>query len=69
LKLFKFTYEKYGQIDVVAANAGIHGHERWLEDLTSSDGELEEPTYPAITVNLIGMLYSTSQHNVSNHSF
>lgn len=69
LKLFKFTFEKYGQIDVVAANAGIHGHERWLEDLTSSDGELEEPIYPAITVNLIGMLYSTSQHKVSNHSF
>jgi NAD(P)-dependent dehydrogenase (short-subunit alcohol dehydrogenase family) len=36
LKLFKFTYEKHGRNDVVAANAGIHGHERWLEDLASA---------------------------------
>jgi NAD(P)-dependent dehydrogenase (short-subunit alcohol dehydrogenase family) len=57
--LFKWTFEKYGRIDVVAANAGIHGHERWLEDLTDEDGELAEPEYPAITVNLIGMLYSS----------
>jgi NAD(P)-dependent dehydrogenase (short-subunit alcohol dehydrogenase family) len=60
LNLFKFTYEKYGRIDVVAANAGIHGHERWLEDIMDSDGELEKPDFPAITVNLIGMLYSIS---------
>jgi NAD(P)-dependent dehydrogenase (short-subunit alcohol dehydrogenase family) len=58
LKLFKFTFEKYGRIDIVAANAGIHGHERWLEDITGADGELVEPDFPAITVNLIGMLYS-----------
>jgi NAD(P)-dependent dehydrogenase (short-subunit alcohol dehydrogenase family) len=56
--LFKWTFEKYGRIDVVAANAGIHGHEPWLEDLVDEDGELGEPQYPAITVNLIGMLYS-----------
>jgi len=59
LKLFKFTFDKYGRIDVVAANAGIHGHERWLEDITDSNGELAQPDFPAITVNLIGMLYST----------
>ena len=58
-KLFKSTFTKYGRIDVVAANAGIHGHERWLEDLMDSNGELEQPDFPAITVNLIGMLYST----------
>ena len=64
LNLFKFTYEKYGRIDVVAANAGIHGHERWLEDIMDSNGELENPDFPAITVNLIGMLYSISPSKV-----
>ena len=58
LKLFEFTFERYGRIDIVAANAGIHGHERWLEDITTADGELAEPEFPAVTVNLIGMLYS-----------
>jgi NAD(P)-dependent dehydrogenase (short-subunit alcohol dehydrogenase family) len=58
VKLFKLTFEKYGRIDIVAANAGIHGHERWLEDITTADGELAQPDFPAITVNLIGMLYS-----------
>jgi hypothetical protein len=42
---------------VVAANAGIHRHERWLEDLVDEDGELAESQYPAITANLIGILY------------
>jgi len=59
LSLFKFTFEKYGQIDIVAANAGIHGHERWLEDIATENGELAAPDFPAITVNLIGMLQST----------
>jgi NAD(P)-dependent dehydrogenase (short-subunit alcohol dehydrogenase family) len=65
-KLFKSTFEKYGRIDVVAANAGIHGHERWLEDLMDSNGELAQPDFPAITVNLIGMLYSTSPSQSSS---
>jgi len=60
LNLFKTTHERYGRIDLVAANAGIHGHERWLEDITTADGELAQPEFPAITVNLIGMLYSIS---------
>jgi NAD(P)-dependent dehydrogenase (short-subunit alcohol dehydrogenase family) len=63
LNVFKLTYEKYGQIDIVAANAGIHGHERWLEDIIDANGDLAEPDYPAISVNLIGMLYSTSRVN------
>jgi len=68
LKLFKFTFEKYGRIDIVAANAGIHGHERWLEDITTADGELAQPDFPAVTVNLIGMLYSTPFQSVVNFS-
>lgn len=69
-KLFKFTYEKYGRIEVVAANAGIHGHERWLEDIMDSNGELEKPDFPAINVNLVGMLYSISlpQERSSHYS-
>ena len=58
-KLFKSTFAKYGRIDVVAANAGIHGHERWLEDLMDWNGEQEQLDFPAIIVNLIGMLCST----------
>jgi len=68
LKLFKFTFEKHGRIDIVAANAGIHGHERWLEDITTADGELAQPDFPAITVNLIGMLYSCHHLSVTNSS-
>jgi len=48
----------HGHIDVVAANAGVEGNERWLEDIKTPDGELQQPEFPAINVNLIGVLYS-----------
>ena len=42
----------------VVANAGVEGNERWLEDTKTQDGELQQPEFPAINVNLIGVLYS-----------
>lgn len=57
-ELFKQTIQKFGQIDVVAANAGIMESKGFFDFETDEDGELKEPfdTYRVVDVNLKGTM-------------
>ena len=60
LALFQATWDAFGQIDTVLANAGIHSEGEWLGDAISSpDGALRPPDMNTIRVNLDGPVYVT----------
>lgn len=57
---FKATWDAFGAIDVVLANAGIHTEKTWLVDaLRVSEEELVCPDMNTMRVNLDGMVYMT----------
>jgi len=67
LSLFRASKEKFGQVDIVIANAGLmesHGFFDFEED---ENGELAEPkeAYKIIDVNLKGSMNSTYPSSLS----
>jgi NAD(P)-dependent dehydrogenase (short-subunit alcohol dehydrogenase family) len=58
--LFKKTIEHFGQVDIVAANAGVMEHKAFFDFELDEDGELREPveSYRVIDVNLKGTMNS-----------
>ena len=58
--VFEATFQAFGSIDVVIANAGIHSEGNWLVDAVESTEErLEAPDMNTIRVNLDGAIYVT----------
>lgn len=60
--LFRTTKEKFGQIDIVIANAGLMESKGFFDFEEDENGELKEPkeAYKIIDVNLKGSMTSTS---------
>jgi NAD(P)-dependent dehydrogenase (short-subunit alcohol dehydrogenase family) len=57
VELFAYAKKEFGSIDMVSANAGISElPENTFSDLLDEDGNLVEPKYKTIHVNLIGAL-------------
>jgi NAD(P)-dependent dehydrogenase (short-subunit alcohol dehydrogenase family) len=58
--LFRETKSRFGQIDIVIANAGLMESEPFFDFEEDSQGELTEPTeaYKVIDVNLKGTMNS-----------
>jgi len=57
LSLFKTTFAKFGSIDHVCANAGIPEQSNFLlEDRLDENGELAEPSFKLIDVNVNGVM-------------
>lgn len=50
--LFKKTKERFGRIDYVFANAGIGPRANYLALETDANGDLKEPSYEVLDVNL-----------------
>lgn len=59
MTLFGTTYSKFGQIDTVYANAGVHSFEDLLTNDVDESGNLKEPNMKSIEINLHGVLYTT----------
>lgn len=59
--LFRTAKEKFGQVDIVIANAGLMETKGFFDFEEDENGELEEPTeaYKIIDVNLKGTMNST----------
>lgn len=59
--LFRASKERFGQVDIVIANAGLMESKGFFDFDEDEDGELEEPTeaYKIIDVNLKGSMNST----------
>jgi len=53
---FERTFQEFGHIDTVIANAGIS--ESKPDFLSKDEGEPEKPTFTTLDVNLTGMLYT-----------
>jgi NAD(P)-dependent dehydrogenase (short-subunit alcohol dehydrogenase family) len=64
--LFRATREKFGQIDIVIANAGLMESKGFFEFEEDDNGELQEPAeaYKIIDVNLKGTMNSMSSLNI-----
>lgn len=56
--LFKSVHERHGRIDIVVANAGIVERKEFLDESTTSDGELAAPDLSVLDVNLVGCMYT-----------
>jgi NAD(P)-dependent dehydrogenase (short-subunit alcohol dehydrogenase family) len=58
--LFKTTIEKFGQVDIVIANAGMMESKEFFEFEEDENGELKEPNdaYRVVDVNLKGTMNS-----------
>ena len=57
-ELFKSTFEKYGRIDIVVANAGIVERVEFLDEKVDEEGDLKEPDLSVLNVNLVGSMYT-----------
>jgi NAD(P)-dependent dehydrogenase (short-subunit alcohol dehydrogenase family) len=59
--LFRETKSRFGQVDIVVANAGLMESKAFFDFEEDESGELEEPTeaYKIIDVNLKGTMNST----------
>lgn len=64
--LFRTTREKFGQIDIVIANAGLMESKVFFEFEEDDNGELQEQTeaYKVVDVNLKGSMNSMSSLNI-----
>ena len=60
--LFRATKEKFGQVDIVIANAGLMESRGFFDFDEDESGELKEPkeAYKIVDVNLKGTMNSTS---------
>jgi len=57
LSLFKTAFERFGSIDHVCANAGVPEQSNFLlEDRLDQDGQLLEPNFKLLDVNVNGVL-------------
>lgn len=75
--LFRTTKEKFGQVDIVIANAGLMESKGFFDFDEDEAGELREPkeAYKVIDVNLKGSMNSTTstiawthRANIQQHS-
>lgn len=66
LSLFKTAREKFGQIDIVIANAGLMESKGFFDFEEDENGELREPTeaYKVVDVNLKGSMNSMPSLNI-----
>lgn len=59
LSLFEFTFDTFGSVDVVCANAGTNAWDNLLsEDVDPHTGKLKAPTMKLMEVNLFGPIYT-----------
>jgi len=71
LSLFENGTRHFGTLDVVLANAGINEVGNLLEDTFETDGGLlAPPNLQTLSVNLLGVLYTTkcAVHYFAKHS-
>lgn len=63
--LFRATKEKFGQVDIVIANAGLMESKGFFDFEEDENGELKEPkeAYKVVDVNLKGTMNSTVSSN------
>jgi len=57
--LFSQAFDSFGRIDIVYANAGINEREDIFLDKFDSQGQLQEPSYQVLDVNLKSVLNTT----------
>jgi NAD(P)-dependent dehydrogenase (short-subunit alcohol dehydrogenase family) len=59
-RLFRATKERFGQVDIVIANAGLMESKGFFDFEEDENGELKEPTeaYKIIDINLKGTMNS-----------
>jgi len=57
--LFSRTFELYGRIDIVFANAGIREKGDMFLDQYDDEGRLKEPSYEVLDINLRAVLNTT----------
>jgi NAD(P)-dependent dehydrogenase (short-subunit alcohol dehydrogenase family) len=64
--LFRTTREKFGQVDIVIANAGLMESKGFFEFEEDENGELQEPkeAYRVVDVNLKGSMNSMYSLNI-----
>ncbi|KAL5346199.1 hypothetical protein ACLOAV_008465 [Pseudogymnoascus australis] len=55
-RLFKTAVKEFGIIDIVLANAGVPEIEDFFADTFEANGDLQEPKYIVLDVNLKGVL-------------
>jgi NAD(P)-dependent dehydrogenase (short-subunit alcohol dehydrogenase family) len=62
--LFRTTKEKFGQVDIVIANAGLMESRDFFDFEEDEHGELKEPTeaYKIVDVNLKGSMNCMTPH-------
>jgi NAD(P)-dependent dehydrogenase (short-subunit alcohol dehydrogenase family) len=60
---FEKTFQEFGHIDIIIANAGISEKGHFL---TIDPGEPVKPTFTTLEVNMTGMLYSKPTSIVLN---
>lgn len=67
--LFRTTREKFGQVDIVIANAGLMESRGFFDFEEDETGELREPeeAYKVIDVNLKGSMNSTTSMTTCTH--
>ena len=58
--LFKRVRELHGRVDHVFANAGISSRANYLAPEVDTDGELKEPPYQVLDVNIRGVINTTT---------
>jgi NAD(P)-dependent dehydrogenase (short-subunit alcohol dehydrogenase family) len=60
LALFAAGWKRFGSLDIVLANAGINEIGNILEDRFDLEtGQLEPPVLQTLSVNLLGVIYTT----------
>ncbi|KAI1876744.1 uncharacterized protein JN550_000816 [Neoarthrinium moseri] len=57
--MFETTWDTFGRVDHVFANAGIEGRENYVGDQHENELDLKEPNHLTVQINLIGILNTT----------
>lgn len=64
-RLFKTAVKEFGRIDIVLANAGVPEIEDFFADTFEANGDLQEPKYIVLDIDLKGVLASKLTDSLS----
>lgn len=57
LSIFEEAAEKFGNIDAVISNAGVHGEDLLSDHIDPATGKLQKPDLKSLDINLVGHIY------------